>query len=37
MIDGGAGSNTAFYNFDNNGSNVFASLFPATFPNMILV
>ncbi len=37
IIDGGAGSNTAFYYYDNNGSNVFASLFPATFPKMILV
>ncbi len=36
-IDGGTGSNTAFYNYDNNGSNVFDPLFPATFPGMILV
>jgi hypothetical protein len=36
-IDGGTGNNTAFYNYDNNGSNVFAALFPPIFPNMILV
>lgn len=36
-IDGGTGSNTAFYNYDSNGSNVFASLYPATFTGMILV
>ncbi len=36
-IDGGTGSNTAYYSYDNNGSNVFNALFPATFPGMILV